>query len=63
VETENPSACATVCCKWYKLVIALYCLYVSVIRREFVIQLLINPIIRTVTRLISGVYQSTRHNI
>jgi hypothetical protein len=25
VETENPSACKTVCCKWSKSAIALYC--------------------------------------
>jgi hypothetical protein len=38
-------------------------LYVSGIRCECVTQLLINPIIRTRTCLISGVYQPTRHNI
>jgi hypothetical protein len=36
VEFENPSACATVCCKWCKRVIALYFLYVSGIRCECV---------------------------
>jgi hypothetical protein len=38
-------------------------LYVSVIRCECVTQLLINPIIQTRTRLISGMYHHTRHNI
>jgi hypothetical protein len=50
VETENPSACATVKCKVFKSAIALYglyCLYVSVIKRACVTKLLINSIIRT----------------
>jgi hypothetical protein len=38
-------------------------LYVSVIKSECVTQLLINPIIRTRTRHISGMYHPTRHNI
>jgi hypothetical protein len=46
VETENPSACAMVECKMCKSVIALY---LSVIKRESVIEVLINPIIRTIT--------------
>jgi hypothetical protein len=45
VETENSNACATVNCNWCKREIALYCLCVSVIKRECVIQLLINPIV------------------
>jgi hypothetical protein len=40
--------------------IALYCMYLSVIESACVTQLLINPIIRTRTRLNSDV---TRHNI
>jgi hypothetical protein len=63
VETENHSACATVCCKWCKSAIALYCQYISVTTSECVTQLLINPIIRTRTRLISGVYHHTCHSI
>jgi hypothetical protein len=63
VKTKNPSARATVCCKLCKPEIALYCLYLSEIKRECVTQLLINPIIRTRTRLISGVYHPTCHNI
>jgi hypothetical protein len=63
VERENPSACAKVVCKWCKSEIALYGLYLNVIKSECVIQLLINPIIRTRTRLINGVYHHTRHNI
>jgi hypothetical protein len=63
VERDNPSACATV--NWKKCIsaIALYCLCVSVTKSESVTQLIINPIIRTRTRLISGVYHYTRHNI
>jgi hypothetical protein len=63
VERENPSACATVVCIWCKWEIVLYCLYVSVIRCECVNQLLMNPIIRNITRHFSGVYHHTRHNI
>jgi hypothetical protein len=47
VETENPSACATVGCKACKSAIALYCLYLSVIKRECVTEMLINPISQT----------------
>jgi hypothetical protein len=36
VETENPSAFATVDCNWCKREIVLYCLYVSVIMSECV---------------------------
>jgi hypothetical protein len=50
VETENPSACATVNWKDFKLAIVLYCLYLSVIKRDCVTKVLINPIIRTITR-------------
>jgi hypothetical protein len=63
VETENANACATVCCKWCKSAIALYCLYVHVIRCECVTQVLINLIIRTRTCHFSGMYDPTRHNI
>jgi hypothetical protein len=41
VKTENPSVCATV--------ITLYYLYLSVIKRVCVTEVLINPIIRTRT--------------
>jgi hypothetical protein len=50
VEKEDPNACATVNWKVYKSAIALYCLYLSVIKRECVTKVLINPIIRTRTR-------------
>jgi hypothetical protein len=50
VKTENPSVCATVNWKLCKPEIALYCLYLSVIKRECVTKVLINPIIRTRTR-------------
>jgi hypothetical protein len=50
VETKNPSACATVECKVCKSAIALYCLYLNVIKSECVTEELINPIIRTRTR-------------
>jgi hypothetical protein len=63
VETENPSACTTVNCKWCKWAIMLYCLYVSVFKCACVTQLLINPIFRTRTSLISGVYHYTRHRM
>jgi hypothetical protein len=63
VERETPSACATLNGKVCKLAIVLYGLCVSVIKSECVTQLLINPIVRTRTRLISGVYHTTRHNI
>jgi hypothetical protein len=43
--------------------IALYCLCVSVTKSECVTQLLINPIIRNRTRLISGVCHPTLDNI
>jgi hypothetical protein len=50
--------CATV----NKTVIVLYGLYLNVIESECVTQLLINPIIRTRTLVISFVYQDTHHN-
>jgi hypothetical protein len=62
VETGSPSACASVVCKGCKWAIALYCLHVRVIKCACVTKLLINPIIRTRTRLISGVYHPTLHN-
>jgi hypothetical protein len=61
VKTENPSVCATVNWKLCISATTLYCLCVSVTKSECVTQLLINPIIRTRTRLISGVYDPTRH--
>jgi hypothetical protein len=45
VETGNPSACAVVNWKVCKSAIALYCLYLSVIKRECVTNVLISPII------------------
>jgi hypothetical protein len=56
VERDNPSACATVHCKlciWERV---LYCLCVSVITSNRLTQLVINPIIRTTTRLISDIH-------
>jgi hypothetical protein len=63
METESPIACATLKWKVCKSAIALYCLYVRVIRSECVTELLINPIIKTRTRLISGMYHPTCHGI
>jgi hypothetical protein len=63
VETENPSACATVNCNWCKGEIVLCYLYVNVIKSECVTQLIINPIIQTRTCLISGIYHHTCHNM
>jgi hypothetical protein len=50
VKSGNPSACATMSWKMCKSAIALYCLYLSVIKRECVTEVLINQIIRTRTR-------------
>jgi hypothetical protein len=50
VETANLSACTTVNWNVCKSAIALYCLYLSVIKRECVTEVLINPIIPTRTR-------------
>jgi hypothetical protein len=50
MKTGNPSACATVSWKVCISAIALYCLYLSVIKKEYVTEVLINPIIRTRTR-------------
>jgi hypothetical protein len=50
IESENPSACATVNWKVCKSAIALYCLYLNVIKRECVTEVLINPNIRNRTR-------------
>jgi hypothetical protein len=63
VETGNPSVCATVNCKVCKSEIVLCCLYLSVIKSECVIEVLINPIIRNRTRFISGVYHTACHNM
>jgi hypothetical protein len=63
VEREFPSACATVSWKVCKSAIALCCLYFNLFKRECVTKVLINPIIRTRTRLIRRVYQPTRHSI
>jgi hypothetical protein len=59
VETENPSACATVNWKVSKSAIALY---LSMIK-ELVTKVLINPIIRTRTRYFRQAYTPTRDNI
>jgi hypothetical protein len=56
VKTENPSACATVNWKMCKSTIPLYSLYLRVIKRECVTNVLINPIIRTRTRHFCRVY-------
>jgi hypothetical protein len=45
VKTENPSACAAVKWKVCKSAISLYCLYLCVIKRNCVTEILINPII------------------
>jgi hypothetical protein len=63
VKTTNLSSGAAVCWRVRKSAIALYDLYLNVITSECVTQLLINPIIRTRTRLISGMYHTTRHII
>jgi hypothetical protein len=62
VETENLSACAKANWKVCKWAIAPYCC-IELTTSECVTQLLINPIIRTRTHLISRVYQPTRHTI
>jgi hypothetical protein len=46
-----------------KSAIALYCLYLSVIKRECVTKVLINPINRTGTRHSRHAYHPTRDNI
>jgi hypothetical protein len=63
VKAGNPSACAEVNWKLCKSAIALYCLYLSVIKRECVTEVLINPIIRTRTRHFRHAYHPTRDNI
>jgi hypothetical protein len=50
VKTENPSACATVNWNVCKSAIALYCMYLKVIKRLYVNKLLIHPISQTRTR-------------
>jgi hypothetical protein len=62
VKTEDPSACATVNWKVCKSAIPLYCLYLSVIKRERVTEVLINPIIRTKTRHFRRLYHPTLDN-
>jgi hypothetical protein len=63
VETQNPSTCATVDWKVRKSAIALHCLYLSVIKRECVTEVLINPVIRARTRHSRHAYHTTRDNI
>jgi hypothetical protein len=63
VERENPSACALVNCKLCKSAIALYCLYVSVIKSECVTKVLINLIIRTRTHHFCRMHQPTHDSI
>jgi hypothetical protein len=63
VEAESPSACATVNCKVCRSAIDLYYLYFSVIKRECVTEVVINPIIQTKTRHFRCVYHPTRDNI
>jgi hypothetical protein len=60
---EKTNVCVTVNYNVCKSARALCDLYVSVIKSACVSQLLINAIIRTRTRLISGVYHPTGHNI
>jgi hypothetical protein len=59
VKTKNPCACLAVCCKWCKCGIALY---LSVIKREYVTQLPINPIVRSRTIHFRRVNHPTRDN-
>jgi hypothetical protein len=61
VKTQNPSACTTLNWKVCKPAIALYCLYLSVIKTECVTEVLINPNIRT--RYFRHAYHQTRDNI
>jgi hypothetical protein len=56
VETGNPSACATVIWIVRKTEIELCDLYLSVIKSECITQLIINPFVRTRTRLISNLH-------
>jgi hypothetical protein len=63
LETENPSACAAMNWNVCKSTIALYCPYLSVIKRECVTYVLINPIIRTRTRHFCHVYHPTHDNM
>jgi hypothetical protein len=63
VEQENPSACATADCKVSEREIELYCHCISVIYERVCNQLLINPIIRTRTRLISGIHATIYRTI
>jgi hypothetical protein len=56
VEQENPGVCATVNFNWCKWETELYYLCISVIYEWVRNHLIINPIIRTRTRLISGVH-------
>jgi hypothetical protein len=63
MKTENPSACETVNCKVCKSAIALCYLYLSIIKRQCVTEVLINPIIRTRTRHSRHAYHPTRDNI
>jgi hypothetical protein len=60
VKTGNPSACAAVNWKVYKSAIALFCLNLSVIKRECVTEVLKNPIIRTRTHHFRHAYHPTR---
>jgi hypothetical protein len=62
VKTEDPSVCAMVNWKVCKSAIVLYCLYLSVIKRECVTNVLLNPIIRTRTRHLRRAYHPTRDN-
>jgi hypothetical protein len=55
VERENPSACGTVDCKFYKREITLYSLCVSVIMSDCITNR-INRIVRTRTLLISDIH-------
>jgi hypothetical protein len=55
---ENPIACAIVNSEVCKSKIALYYMSVKVIRSGVCNQVLINPVIRTRTRLNNGVYHS-----
>jgi hypothetical protein len=60
VKTGNPSACVTVKWRLFKSAIALY---LSMIKKELVTKVLINPIIRTRTRYFRHAYHPTCDNI
>jgi hypothetical protein len=63
LEPEYPSACETVNCRCCRQKVALYWLWVNVIKSKCVTQMLMNPINQTRNPLINGVYHPTLHNM